>query len=64
MYQYIIVYILILLAIGGVIRFLYRKLKALKREEGEAVCRTCPLKKNCSKLKRTSPEKKNCCSGK
>lgn len=62
MYQHFIVYILIILAIGGAIRFIYRKLRTFKKENCDSVCQTCPLKKNCSKLKRSDPDKNDCCS--
>ncbi|MDE5612434.1 MAG: hypothetical protein K2I90_10505 [Odoribacter sp.] len=47
MFQDICVYVIVALAFGGLGCHIYRKLKALRRNKGELVCASCPLKKDC-----------------
>ncbi|MBQ7844469.1 MAG: FeoB-associated Cys-rich membrane protein [Odoribacter sp.] len=44
-----IVYLIIVVALVGAIRFCYRKLKALKKDESCSTCDTCPLKDSCAR---------------
>lgn len=63
MLQAVVVYILILLALGGLGHYVYRKLKALRKDKGNAGCDACPLKDSCAK--KTEERKKaanSCCS--
>jgi len=59
MWQTVIVYGIVWLAVGGAVWVLARKLRALRRNEEDGGCGDCPLKEQCRK-----PEKgrggKNC----
>jgi len=46
--QTVIVYILIVFALGGAVRYIWLKLKALKKEKKNSACAACPFKKNCA----------------
>lgn len=58
MVQYIIVYIIIGLAVIGALRFLYRKLKAFKKNKTCENCAACPLKEKCTGI---PLKEKDCC---
>lgn len=58
MVQYILVYIIIGLAVIGALRFLYRKLKAFKKNKTCENCAACPLKEKCTGI---PPKGKDCC---
>lgn len=62
MFQTITVYILIFVALGGLGRYIYRKLKALKKGKESEACDTCPLKKSCEvKTKERKKAANTCC---
>lgn len=56
-----IVYLIIVVALVGAIRFCYRKLKALKKDESCSTCDTCPLKDSCAR-KPVKKKRGSCCS--
>lgn len=62
MFQNIIVYLLIALALAGAGRFLYRKLRVLRKNSSRSSCETCSLKKNCETKNRGNLSG-GCCSG-
>ena len=63
MIQTIIVYIIILFAIGGAIYYLRKKLRGLKRGKDCSSCVGCPLKEKCSKPAQGRNTGSGCCGG-
>lgn len=63
MIQTIIVYIIILFAIGGAIYYLRKKLRGLKRGKDCSSCSGCPLKEKCSKPAQGRNTGSGCCGG-
>lgn len=51
--QEILVYLIVGVAFGFSVRYLYRKWKILKRSTSRSACADCPLKKGCE-LKNSS----------
>lgn len=56
MWQTVIMYVIVLLAAGGAVWYLVRKLRALRRNDASGGCGDCPLKAQCRK-----PEKGQGC---
>ncbi len=63
MIQTIIVYIIILFAIGGAIYYLRKKLRGLKKGKDCNSCAGCPLKEKCSKPAQDRNTGSGCCGG-
>ena len=63
MIQTIIVYIIILFAIGGAIYYLRKKLRGLKRGKDCSSCSGCHLKEKCSKPAQGRNTGSGCCGG-
>ncbi len=58
--QEILVYVIVVLAVGGAARYGYRKIKALRKNKA---CNGCPLKDGCEKMKgKKKAESSSCCS--
>lgn len=49
MLQSILVYIIIALALGGLGRHIFRKIRILRKSKDTSECSSCPLKNNCVK---------------
>lgn len=58
--QTIIVNIIILIAIGCVVYYMYQKLRTMKKNRCDS-CSGCPLKENCSQQDTTKKSKKSGC---
>lgn len=58
MYQSIFVYIIIAVALIGAVRYLWRKLQALKKNKPTSPCSSCPLKDRCASS--VKPGEKGC----
>ena len=61
MWRMFLVYLIIVVALFVACRFLYRKIKALRKRKSQAPCDACPLKKQCHSIQKQKKTANGCC---